>query len=126
LSTQGTKEDRVRPRISVYFSVLAKVAQVLGYKTELQLGLMGRPRGPTKYWRICLELVLLNMVAVGIKVYHMRSSLTIIATRPVWRCPRLRLYMAENAGLLYVGIKLVKGSSLGHKLYKRQKNKYCW
>jgi hypothetical protein len=32
--------------------------------------------------------------------------------------------MAENAGLLNIGIKLVKGSSLGEKLYKRQKNKY--
>jgi hypothetical protein len=32
--------------------------------------------------------------------------------------------MAESVGLLYIGIKLVKGSSLAQKLYKRQKNKY--
>jgi hypothetical protein len=32
--------------------------------------------------------------------------------------------MAENVELLYIGIKLVKGSSLGQKLYKRQKNKF--
>jgi hypothetical protein len=83
---------------------------------------MGRPREPTKYWKICEELVLLNMVVVGIRVRPMRSSLTIIATRPVRRCPRLRLYMAENAGLLYIGIKLVNDRSLGQKLYKRQKN----
>jgi hypothetical protein len=31
--------------------------------------------------------------------------------------------MAESAGPLSIGIKLVKGSSLGQKLYKRQKNK---
>jgi hypothetical protein len=30
--------------------------------------------------------------------------------------------MAENAGL--TGIRLVKGSSLGQRLYRRQKNKY--
>jgi hypothetical protein len=52
------------------------------------------------------------------------SSLTITVTLPVLRCSRLKLYMAENAGLLYIGIKLVKGSSLGQKLYKKQKNKY--
>jgi hypothetical protein len=40
------------------------------------------------------------------------------------KMPHLRLYMAENAGLLYIGIKLVKGDYLGQKLYKRQKNKY--
>jgi hypothetical protein len=34
--------------------------------------------------------------------------------------------MAENAGLLYIGIKLVKGSTLGQKLYKGKKNKYDW
>jgi hypothetical protein len=32
--------------------------------------------------------------------------------------------MAENAGLLCIGIKLVKDSSLGLNLYKRQKNKF--
>jgi hypothetical protein len=60
------------------------------------------------------------MVAVGIRVCPMQSSLIIIAIKPV--CP-MRLYMAESAGLLYIGIKLEKGSSLGQKSYKRQKNK---
>jgi hypothetical protein len=32
--------------------------------------------------------------------------------------------MAENAGLLYIGIKLEKDSSLGLNLFKRQKNKF--
>jgi hypothetical protein len=31
--------------------------------------------------------------------------------------------MAENAELRCIGIKLVKGSSLDQRLYKRQKNK---
>jgi hypothetical protein len=31
--------------------------------------------------------------------------------------------MAKNAGLHCIGIELVKGSSLGLKLYERQKNK---
>jgi hypothetical protein len=32
--------------------------------------------------------------------------------------------MAGSAEHLCIGIKLVKGSSLGQKLYKRQNNKY--
>jgi hypothetical protein len=73
-----------------------------------------------------LRACALKHVAVGIRVCPMQSSLTITVTRIVWRCPRLKLYMEENAGLLYIGIKLVKGSSLGQNLYKRQKNKYDW
>jgi hypothetical protein len=74
--------------------------------------------------QICSELVLLSMVAVGTRVYHMQSSLTTIVIRPVSRCLHLKLYMAENAELLYIGIKLVKDGSLGLKLFKRQKNKF--
>jgi hypothetical protein len=36
---------------------------------------------------------------------------------------RLRLYMAGSAGLLYIGIRLEKDSSLGLNLYKRQRSK---
>jgi hypothetical protein len=32
--TWGSKEDCVRPRITVYFSVLEEVARALGYKIE--------------------------------------------------------------------------------------------
>jgi transposase InsO family protein len=73
-----------------------------------------------------LRACALNTVEVGIRVCPMRSSPTITFTRPVWRCPCLKLYMAESAKLLCIGIKLVKGSSLGHKLYKKQKNKSGW
>jgi hypothetical protein len=72
---------------------------------------MAKLRELTKYWRICWELVPLNMEAVGTRVYHMLSSLIIIVTRPVWRCHHSNLYMAESAGLLYIGIRLEKGSS---------------
>jgi hypothetical protein len=64
------------------------------------------------------------MVAVGTRVYHMQSSLTIIVIKPVLRFPRLKLYMAESAKPLYIGIRLVRDSSSGLKLFKRQKNKF--
>jgi hypothetical protein len=44
-----------------------------------------------------------SMVVVGTRVYLMLSSHIIIVTRPVWRCHRSRLYMAGNAGFLYIG-----------------------
>jgi hypothetical protein len=34
----------------------------------------------------------------------------------------MKLYMAEGAGLLYIGIKLVKDSSLGQKLYEAEEH----
>jgi transposase InsO family protein len=52
----------------------------------------------------------------GIRVCPMWSSLTIIATMPVFRCHRLRLCMAESEGLHCIGIKLGKGSSLDLRL----------
>jgi hypothetical protein len=54
----------------------------------------------------------------------MQSSLTITVIRPVSRCLHLKLYMAESVELLCIGIRLVKDSSLGLKLFKRQKNKF--
>jgi hypothetical protein len=80
-------------------------------------------KGQIKYFRICWELVHFSMEVVGTRVYHMLSSLIIITTRPVWRCHHLKLYMARSAGLLYIGIRLEKDSSLGLNLFKRQKNK---
>ena len=41
------------------------------------------------------------MVVVGIRACHMRSSHTIIATMPVWRCHRLRLYGRKCRTPLY-------------------------
>jgi hypothetical protein len=65
--------------------------------------LMDKLKGLIKHWKICWELVPLSMKEVGIKVYLMLSSHIIIVTRPVWRCHHLRLCMAGNAGLLYIG-----------------------
>jgi hypothetical protein len=84
---------------------------------------MARLKELIKYWKICWELVPFSMEAIGIKVYHMQNSHIIIVTRPVWRYHHLKLYMAGSAGLLYMEIRLEKDSSLGLKLFKRQKNK---
>jgi hypothetical protein len=84
---------------------------------------MARLKGLIKYWKICWELVPFNMEKVGTRVYVMLSSHIIIVTRPVWKCHYLKLYMAGNAGLLYIGIRLEKDSSLGLNLFKRQRNK---
>jgi hypothetical protein len=88
------------------------------------LRLMDRLKGLIKYWKICWEHVPFNMEEVGIKVYHMLSSLIIIATRPAWICHLLKLYMGGNVELLCIGIRLEKDSSLGLNLFKRQKNKF--
>jgi hypothetical protein len=52
-----------------------------------------------------------------------RVSLTTTIIRLVSRCLHLKLYMAENAGLLCIGIRLVKDNYLALKLFKRQKDK---
>jgi hypothetical protein len=62
------------------------------------------------------------MVAVGTRIYHMQSSLTAIVIRLASRCIHLKLYMAKSVEPLCIGIRLVKGSSLGLKLFKRKKN----
>jgi hypothetical protein len=54
----------------------------------------------------------------------MQSSLTITVIRPVLRCLHLKLYTAESVEPLCNGIRLVKDSSLGLNLFKRQKNKF--
>jgi hypothetical protein len=89
----------------------------------ITLRLMDRLKGLIKCWRICWELVPFSMEEVVIKVYHMLNSHIIIVIRPVWRCHLLKLYMAGSAGLLYIGIRLEKGSSLGLNWFKKQKNK---
>jgi hypothetical protein len=53
----------------------------------VSVGAASLAKASSEGWRLRLrpnkELALLNMVVVGIRVYHMRSSLTTIATRPV-------------------------------------------
>jgi hypothetical protein len=80
--------------------------------------LLDKLKGLIKYWRTCWELVPFSMVVVGTRVYLMLSS-HILVNRPVWRCHRLRLYMAGSAVLLYIRIRLEKDSSLGLNWFKR-------
>jgi hypothetical protein len=44
---------------------------------------MAKLRELTKYLRICQVLVPISTDAIGTRVYHMQSSLTIIVIRPV-------------------------------------------
>jgi hypothetical protein len=69
----------------------------------ITLRLMDRLKGLIEYWKICWELVPFSMVVVGTRVYLMLSFHIIIVIRPVWRCHLLKLRMAGNAGLLYIG-----------------------
>ena len=58
------------------------------------------------------------MVLVGIRAYPTQSSLTITATKPVWKCPRLKHNMEGSVGPLRIGIRLVKGNCLGQRFSK--------
>jgi hypothetical protein len=70
---------------------------------------MVRPRESIKFLRICWELVLCNTEEVGIRVWHMPSSPTIIVTKRVWRWHRIssmryldeHLWVAHTLSLIH-------------------------
>jgi hypothetical protein len=84
---------------------------------------MGRPKEPTKCWRILRACALKHGGSWDKSLPYVEFSYN-NSYHASLKMSLLKLYMAESAGLLYIGIKLVRGSFLGQKLYKRQKNKY--
>jgi hypothetical protein len=63
------------------------------------------------------------MPEVGIRVYPMPSSHTIIVIKKDRRWYHSRCYMAKDAELLYSGMRLRSDKFLGQTLYKTLRNR---
>jgi hypothetical protein len=69
--------------------------------------------------------VLCNMEEVGIRVYHMPSSPTTIATKKVWRWHHLRCYMVIGVELHCFGMRLENGRFLDPTFLQEAEKEVC-
>jgi len=117
--------DRGTPFTSHFWQkVHESLGTKLNFSTVYHPQTDGRVRGLIKFWKICWEHVHYSMERVGIRVCHMQSFHTTIATRKVSRWHHLKPCMDGSVEPRCFGIKREKHKCLGQMCYGMQNSKW--